>query len=68
VRVLNALAGYDPQAFEPKDLERQTWLDSRGRMIGLPRVSVDMVVNVVLFMVVVVAWLALVPPGSSRRR
>lgn len=68
MRVLNALAGYDPQAFEPKDLERQTWLDSRGRMIGLPRVSVDMVVNVVLFMVVVVAWLALVPPGSSRRR
>jgi hypothetical protein len=61
------MAGYDPHAFEPKDIERQSWLDAKGQVIGLPHVSIDTLVNVLLFMLVVVVWLALAPPGPSRR-
>jgi hypothetical protein len=67
-RFLAAVGGYDPASYEPKDLARESWLDARGQVVGLPRVSFDLVVNVVLFLMVVVVWLALVPPGASRRR
>jgi hypothetical protein len=62
------MAGYNPQTFEPKDAERMNWLDSKGRLTGLPPVSTDLVVNVLLFLLVAVVWLALAPPGASRRR
>lgn len=67
-RVVSSMAGYNPQAFEPKDAERLTWLDSRGRLTGLPPVTTELVVNVLLFLLVAAVWLALVPPGASRRR
>jgi hypothetical protein len=67
-RFVGSVAGYNPQTFEPKDAERLSWLDAKGRLTGLPRVSIDLVVNVLLVLLVAVVWLALAPPGVSRRR
>jgi hypothetical protein len=67
-RFLGAVGGYNPASYEPKDLARESWLDARGQVVGLPGVSREMVVNILLFLMVVVVWLALVPPGASRRR
>jgi hypothetical protein len=64
---LRAAANYDPPAFEPKDAARQSWLDSHAALVGLPSISPGVVINVVLFLLVVIVWLALVPPGASRR-
>ena len=63
-----ALGGYNPQDYEPKDFARHSWLADRLSLLSaLPGVSADVVVNVVLFVLVAVVWLALVPPGASRR-
>jgi hypothetical protein len=67
-RFLNAAGGYNPSDYEPKDAARESWLDAKGRMVALPSVSLDVIVNVALFLMVVIVWLALVPPGASRRR
>lgn len=64
----NAASGYNPAGFEPKDAARQNWLDAKGRVIGLPRVSPDLAINIALFVLVVIVWLALAPPGASGRR
>ncbi len=62
------MAGNNSQTFEPKDAERLSRLGSKGRLTGLPPVSPDLVVNVLLFLLVAVVWLAIAPPGASRRR
>ncbi|MGH7314470.1 MAG: hypothetical protein ACREJV_14945 [Candidatus Rokuibacteriota bacterium] len=67
VRFVAALGGYNPQAYEPKDFARQSWLADKLPLPALPGISADVVVNVVLFVLVAVVWLALVPPGASRR-
>ena len=63
-RFLHAAGGYDPTGYEPKDTARASWLDSKGRMVGLPQFSVNQVINVALFLLVVVLWLNL----TDRRR
>ena len=63
-RFLHAAGGYDPTGYEPKDTARASWLDSKGRMVGLPQFSVNQVINVALFVLVVVLWLNL----TDRRR
>jgi len=63
-RFLHAAGGYDPAGYEPKDTARTSWLDAKGRMIGLPQFSVNQVINVALFLLVVVLWLNL----TDRRR
>lgn len=65
--MLSSAGGYDPDVYEPKDTARQSWLDAHARAVGLPDISWDVVVNVVLFLMVVILWLTLVPPGASRR-
>lgn len=67
-RFLDAVAGYDPGGFEPKDAARQSWVEAKVRILSLPALSADLVVNILLFLLVVIVWLALVPPGASRRR
>ena len=67
-RIVNSMAGYNPQTFEPKDAERLRWIDTKGRLTGLPSVSTDLVINVLLFLLVALVWLAIVSPGASRRR
>jgi len=66
-RFVTALGGYNPQGYEPKDFARQSWLADKLSLPALPAVSADVVVNLVLFVLVAVVWLALVPPGASRR-
>ena len=66
-RVVAALGGYGPQDYEPKDFARQSWLAEKLPLPALPGLPADVVVNVVLFVLVAVVWLALVPPGASRR-
>jgi len=63
-RFLHAAGGYDPTGYEPKDTARASWLDAKGRMVGLPQFSIDHVVNVGLFVLVIVLWLNL----TDRRR
>jgi hypothetical protein len=63
---VTALGGYDPQGYEPKDFARQSWLADKLSLPALP-VPTDVVVHLVLFVLVAVVWLALVPPGASRR-
>ena len=63
-RFLHAAGGYDPAGYEPKDTARTSWLDAKGRMVGLPQFSIDQVVNVGLFVLVIVLWLNL----TDRRR
>ncbi|HSF07196.1 MAG TPA: hypothetical protein VLG10_15540 [Methylomirabilota bacterium] len=65
-RFVTALGGYNPQGYEPKDFARQSWLADKLSLPALP-VPADVVVNLVLFVLVAVVWLALVPPGASRR-
>ncbi len=65
VRLLAAAGGYGPAVYEPKDAARLTWLDARIRVIGLPALTVEHVVNVGLFLLVVVLWVAVV---HGRRR
>ena len=66
-RFVTALGGYNPQGYEPKDFARQSWLADKLSLPALPGVSADVVVNILLFVLVAVVWLALVPPGASRR-
>jgi len=63
-RFLHAAGGYAPTGYEPKDTARASWLDAKGRMVGLPQFSIDQVVNVGLFVLVIVLWLNL----TDRRR
>ena len=44
-RFLHAAGGYDPTGYEPKDTARASWLDAKGRMVGLPQFTIDQVVN-----------------------
>jgi hypothetical protein len=64
---VTALGGYNPQGYEPKDFARQSWLADKLALPALPGVPADVVVNLLLFVLVAVVWLALVPPGASRR-
>jgi len=66
-RLVDALGGYDPRAYEPKDLARQHWLETKGRLIGVRGAQGEVAVHVLLVLLVAVVWLAIVPPGSSRR-
>jgi hypothetical protein len=65
-RFVGAVGDYDPQAYEPKDFARQSWLQEKVGRVGLDHV--DMIVHVLLFLLVAIVWLGLVPPGASRRR
>jgi hypothetical protein len=64
-RLLAAAGGYGPAVYEPKDAARLSWLDARIRLTGLPALTVEHVINVGLFLLVVVLWVAVV---SARRR
>jgi hypothetical protein len=67
-RFMSAVGGYNPATYEPKDAARQAWIDQKDTVLGLPHVPVDLAINVLLFLLVAIVWLALVPPGASRRR
>src|SRR3989442_1141068 len=68
VRYIDALQGYSPAAYEPKDRERQELLSQRGVPEGLAGLSWEIVVNTLLVILVAVVWLTLVPTRASRPR
>ena len=68
VRYIDALRGYAPTYYEPKDAERYQWLMHRGLPEPLSGVSREVVVDVLLFILVAIVWLTLVPTRAARRR
>ena len=67
-RFVNAWAGYAPLHYEPKDLERQTWLERHDAESLLARLEWNDFIGIGLFLLVAVVWLTLVPDRASRRR
>ena len=65
--VIEAVGGYNPGVFEPKDLERGAWLQSADGVTLVARVRWDTLVSVALFLLVAVVWLTLIPSGPARR-
>jgi hypothetical protein len=66
-RVIEAVGGYNPGHFEPKDLERGAWLQRADGSGVLQRIPWETLVNVALFLLVAVVWLTLVPTRAPRR-
>ena len=67
VRVVDSLAGYSPGHYEPKDVERETWVQRSESSDLFARIPWGTVVNVVLFLLVAVVWLTVMPTRASRR-
>jgi hypothetical protein len=67
VRFVDAVRGYDPAYYEPKDFERQVWIKRQIVPAVLPGVSWEIVIDVALFLLVAVVWLTFVPARSPRR-
>jgi hypothetical protein len=67
VEFVDAVRGYDPAYYEPKDFERQDWLRRQIVPAVLPGLSWEIVVDIVLFLLVAVIWLTFVPARSPRR-
>ena len=68
VRYIDALQGYAPAYYEPKDSARQEWLRQQGVPEAFTELAWDVVVDVLLFILVAIVWLTLVPARASRRR
>lgn len=67
-RFVNAWAGYAPLGYEPKDFERQTWLERGSAEALLGRLEWNDVIGIGLFLLVALVWLTLMPERASRRR
>ena len=68
VRFVEAISGYNPAYYEPKDFEREDWMKRQVVPSVLPGVSWEVVIDVLLFLMVAVVWLTFVPARSPRRR
>jgi hypothetical protein len=67
-RVIDAVGGYDPGVFEPKDHERGAWLQRPDDPdTVLARVPWEILFHIALFLLVAVVWLTLVPTRAPRR-
>ena|SRR2546425_6441796 len=67
VRFVDAIGGYNPAYYEPKDVERQDWLKRQLVPAVLPGLSWEVVIDIVLFLLVAVVWLTFVPARGPRR-
>ena len=65
VRYIDALQGYAPAYYEPKDSQRQEWLRVPEKLADVP---FDLVVDIVLFVLVAIVWLTVVPARGGGRR
>jgi len=67
-RVIDAVGGYDPGVFEPKDHERGAWLQRPDDPDAvLSRIPWEMLFHIALFLLVAVVWLTIVPTRAPRR-
>jgi hypothetical protein len=67
VRFIDAVRGYDPAFYEPKDFERQDWIKRQVAPAVLPGISWEVVIDITLFLLVAVVWFTFVPARSPRR-
>ena len=67
VRFVDAVRGYDPTYYEPKDFERQAWLKRQVAPAMLAGFSWEIVIDIMLFLLVAVVWLTFVPARSPGR-
>src|SRR3989338_6814583 len=63
---IEAVGGYAPTAYEPKDLARLEWLQRQVAPQMLGRISWEIVVDVLLLLLVAVVWLTFVPAPAPR--
>jgi hypothetical protein len=68
VGFIDAVRGYDPAYYEPKDFERQAWLKRQVVPAVLPGGSWQIVIDLILFLLVAVVWLTFVPARTPRRQ
>jgi hypothetical protein len=67
-RIVESVGGYNPGHYEPKDAEREAWVQrSDGPDAFLSRIPWGTVIHVMLFLLVAVVWLTLVPTRATRR-
>ena len=67
-RVVDGMSGYTSGHYEPKDTEREAWVQRGDDPDAfLPNIPWGTVVNVVLFLLVAVVWLTVMPTRASRR-
>lgn len=69
VRLVDALAHYNPSAYEPKDLERGVWVGRRD-ILSADHFTLENILKLALFVFAGLAWLLLAPglQRSSRPR
>jgi hypothetical protein len=66
-RIVESVGGYNPGHYEPKDLEREAWIQRAADATLLSRLPWDTLVHIALFLLVAVVWLTLVPTRRGRR-
>ena len=67
VRFVDAVRGYDPAYYEPKDFERQAWIKRQVAPTVIPGFSWEMMIDIILFVLVAVVWLTFAPVRSPGR-
>jgi uncharacterized membrane protein len=65
VSFIDAVRGYSPAYYEPKDFHREEHLLRQGLAAASPW---KFAVNVLLVFLLVIVWLTLLPPGGAGRR
>ena len=67
-RVMDGMSAYTSGHYEPKDTEREAWVQ-RGEDPGgfLSSIPWGTVTQIMLFLLVAVVWLTVVPTRASRR-
>ena len=68
VRFVDAIQGYSPAYYEPKDVAREDWLKRQVGGSALTSISIEVIVDVLLIVFVALVWLTFVPARSPRRR
>ena len=67
--LVDTLGTYNPTHYEPKDADREEWLQRQGDPDAfLYSISGETLFSVALFILVAVVWLTLVPERAPRRR
>ena len=65
-RIVDTIGGYSPGHYEPKDAEREAWIQKTDDAF-LSNIPWETVIHVLLFLLVAVVWLTVVPTRTTRR-
>ena len=65
---VGAWAGYAPLYYEPKDLERPTWIDNATSDTLLARLQWNDVLGGALFLLMALVWLTVMADRTARHR